>query len=184
MPTAIAYRRAPLVDPALVPLSDAAVHADGLQKQLTELALGLVDINRMSSLDAALATKLGGYTQTPPFPDVEAAAGLLPAEPDRFAALLRAASMLAAMGRISGGRVPETPFTQPVSSVSVMRQASSSPMPRRRGARAASERREPPQSGQVSCFKNFSTRFMPFSSLTLASAFCTCLLYTSPSPRD
>ena len=33
MPTAIAYRRAPLVDPALVPLSDAAVHADGLQKQ-------------------------------------------------------------------------------------------------------------------------------------------------------
>ena len=46
MPTAIAYRRAPLVDPALVPLSDAAVHADGLQKQLTDLALGLVDLNR------------------------------------------------------------------------------------------------------------------------------------------
>ena len=61
MPTAIAYRRAPLVDPALVPLSDAAVHADGLQKQLTDLALGLVDLNRMSPLDAALATKLGGY---------------------------------------------------------------------------------------------------------------------------
>ena len=99
MPTAIAYRRAPLVDPALVPLSDAAVHADGLQKQLTELALGLVDLNRMSSLDAALATKLGGYTDTPPFPDVEQAARLLPGEPERFAALLRAASMLAAMGR-------------------------------------------------------------------------------------
>lgn len=99
MPTAIAYRRAPLVDPALVPLSDAAVHADGLQKQLTELALGLVDINRMSSLDAALATKLGGYTETPPFPDVEEAARLLPGEPERFAALLRAASMLAAMSR-------------------------------------------------------------------------------------
>ena len=95
MPTAIAYRRAPLVDPALVPLSDAAVHADGLQKQLTDLALGLVDLNRMSPLDAALATKLGGYTETPPFPDVEAAAGLLPNEPERFAALLRAASMLA-----------------------------------------------------------------------------------------
>lgn len=99
MPTAIAYRRAPLVDPALVPLSDAAVHADGLQKQLTDLALGLVDLNRMSPLDAALATKLGGYTVTPPFPDVEAAAGLLPNEPERFAALLRAASMLAAMER-------------------------------------------------------------------------------------
>lgn len=99
MPTAIAYRRAPLVDPALVPLSDAAVHADGLQKQLTDLALGLVDLNRMSPLDAALATKLGGYTETPPFPDVEAAAGLLPNEPERFAALLRAASMLASMER-------------------------------------------------------------------------------------
>ena len=68
MPTAIAYRRAPLVDPALVPLSDAAVHADGLQKQLTDLALGLVDLNRMSPLDAALATKLGGYTDTAPRP--------------------------------------------------------------------------------------------------------------------
>lgn len=105
MPTAIAYRRAPLVDPALVPLSDAAVHADGLQKQLTDLALGLVDLNRMSPLDAALATKLGGYTETPPFPDVEAAAGLLPNEPERFAALLRAASMLAAMERDKQARL-------------------------------------------------------------------------------
>ena len=57
MPTAIAYRRAPLVDPALVPLSDAAVHADGLQKQLTELALGLVDLNRMSPLDEYALTR-------------------------------------------------------------------------------------------------------------------------------
>ena len=67
MPTAIAYRRAPLVDPALVPLSDAAVHADGLQKQLTDLALGLVDLNRMSPLDAALATKLGRLYGNPAF---------------------------------------------------------------------------------------------------------------------
>ena len=103
MPTAIAYRRAPLVDPALVPLSDAAVHAGGLQEQLAEMALSLVDLNRMSPLDAALATKLGGYTQTPPFPDVEAAAGFLPAEPERFAATLRAAAMLSAMARDKQG---------------------------------------------------------------------------------
>ena len=98
MPTAIAYRRAPLVDPALVPLSDAAVHAAGLQNVALherEQLRRAVEAN----LDAALATKLGGYTETPPFPDVEAAAGLLPNEPERFAALLRAASMLAAMER-------------------------------------------------------------------------------------
>ena len=93
MPTAIAYRRAPLVDPALVPLSDAAVHADGLQKQLTELALGLVDLNRMSPLDAALATKLGGYTETPPFPDVEEAARLLPGDAARSSAAKRSGSL-------------------------------------------------------------------------------------------
>ena len=36
MPAANAYRRAPLVDPAYVPVADASVHADGLQKKLTE----------------------------------------------------------------------------------------------------------------------------------------------------
>ena len=41
----------------------------------------------------------------------------------------------------------------------------------------AAESLVPWQSGQTSSFKNFSTRFMPFSSLTLASAFST--VYTA-----
>ena len=99
MPSATAYRRAPLVDAAFVPLSDAAVHADGLLSELTDHALRLVDLNRMSAMDAILATKLGGYTQTPPVPDVEAAASQLPDEPRAFIETVRAASMIAAMSR-------------------------------------------------------------------------------------
>ena len=81
--------------------------------------------------------------------------------------------MLSAMGRISAGRLAGTRSTHWVSSASGIVQASASEMPRRRGARAASDRRVPWQAGQVSCLRNFSTRFMPFSSLTLASAFST-----------
>ena len=61
----------------------------------------------------------------------------------------------------------------PHSSESVIVHASSSEMPRSFGARAAADRRVPPQSGHTSSFRNFSTRFMPFSSLTLARAFST-----------
>lgn len=103
MPTAIAYRRAPLLDPAFVPLSDAAVHTDGLQQTLTDRALAMVDVNQMSALDAILATKLGGYTQTPPMPDVEGAAALLPAEGRLFVETARAAAMIAAMKRDKEG---------------------------------------------------------------------------------
>lgn len=99
MPTATAYRRAPLVDPAYVPLSDAAVHAGGALDELTQRALKLVDVTRMSPLAAVLATKLGGYTQAPALPDLEAAARLLPAEPGRFVQTLRAAAMISAMKR-------------------------------------------------------------------------------------
>ena len=81
--------------------------------------------------------------------------------------------MLSAIGRMASGNVCGTPETHFTSCVSVIWQASSSEMPRTLGCRAASHRRVPPQSGQVSCFKNFSTRFMPFSSLTLARAFST-----------
>ena len=81
--------------------------------------------------------------------------------------------MLCAIGRIGAGRLSGTPPTQTASSESVIRQASSSEMPRSFGARAASLSRLPPHSGQTSCRRNFSTRFMPFSSLTLASAFST-----------
>ena len=99
MPSAIAYRRAPLLDPAYVALSDSAVHTAGLQQELAERALAMVDVNRMSALDAMLATKLGGYTQAPPMPDVEGAAALLPAEGKLFADTARAACMAAAMNR-------------------------------------------------------------------------------------
>ena len=99
MPSAISYRRAPLVDPAYTALSDAAVHADGLVKQLTDRALKLVDLGRMSALDAIVATKLGGYTQTPPVPDVEKALELLPADAETFAKVMLAASMTASMSR-------------------------------------------------------------------------------------
>ncbi|MEF9879593.1 MAG: glycoside hydrolase family 127 protein [Clostridia bacterium] len=103
MPSAIAYRRTPLVDSAFVALSDAAVHTDGVQEQLTKRALSLVDVTRMTPLDAVLATKLGGYTELPPLPDVEAAVELLPAQPERFIQILRAASMLCAMSRDKQG---------------------------------------------------------------------------------
>ena len=99
MPTATAYRRAPLTDPAYTPLSDAAVHTDGLLSRLTQNALGLVDLTRMSPLDMVLATKLGGYAETPPMPDVEAAKASMTDDPAAFAATMRAAAMLASMNR-------------------------------------------------------------------------------------
>ena len=46
-------------------------------------------------------------------------------------------------------------------------------MPRSLGALAAADSRVPPQSEQTPCFKNFSTRFIPFSSFTLDRAFST-----------
>ena len=99
MPAALAYRRAPLLDPAYVPLGDAAVYAAGLQKELTDRALVMVDVNSMSALDAVLATKLGGYTQAPPMPDVQAAAAVLPEGSKAFADTARASALIAAMNR-------------------------------------------------------------------------------------
>ena len=81
--------------------------------------------------------------------------------------------MLSAMGRISRGREAGTPSTQSSRSERVSRQTSARETPRSRGARAASERRVPPQSGQTLSFRNFATRFMPFSSFTLDRAFST-----------
>ena len=72
MPAASAYRRAPLVNPAYVPLSDAALHPEGTMKNRIEQVLNMVSPRHMSTLDSVLATKLGGYAQLPPMPDVEA----------------------------------------------------------------------------------------------------------------
>ena len=85
--------------------------------------------------------------------------------------------MLSAMSRITGGTDSGTAFTQGTRLSSVMAQASSSVFPPSTDDRAFSQRRVPPQSGQTSCFRNFSTRFMPLSSFTRASAFST--VYTA-----
>ena len=81
--------------------------------------------------------------------------------------------MLWAIGLISSGRDVGTASTQRARSERLIWQTSSSESPWILGALACSDRRVPPQSGQGSCFKNFSTRFMPFSSLTLERAFST-----------
>lgn len=103
MPTAASYRRAPLIDPAYVPLSDASIHPEGPLKELIDRALQRVDVNRMTALDSVLATKLGGYAELPPMPDVESAASLLPGEPGRYLEVLTAAALLASMGKDKEG---------------------------------------------------------------------------------
>ena len=89
------------------------------------------------------------------------------------AVLWKASHMLRAMGRIGSGRLPGTPRTHSTRSERVMEHASSRDIPRSLGARAASDRRVPWQSGQTSSLRNFSTLFMPFSSFTLAREFST-----------
>ena len=66
MPAASAYRRAPLVNPAYVPLSDAALHPEGTMKARIQQVLNMVNTRHMSTLDSVLATKLGGYAQLAP----------------------------------------------------------------------------------------------------------------------
>lgn len=98
MPAATAFRRPPLVDPAYVSLSDAAVHAAGPLQTLVERALGAAQGARLTPLDQALATRLGGYTQAPPMPDLAAAArAALP--PGEWLSLVRAGEMIAVMTR-------------------------------------------------------------------------------------
>ena len=96
-----------------------------------------------------------------------------PSSSSRRATVWKDWQMLSAMGRISSGREPGTAFTHCTSWERDMAQAWSREMPRSLGARAASLRRVPWQSGQVPSIRNFSTRFMPFSSFTLARAFST-----------
>lgn len=95
MPTVDAYRRAPLVNPAFVPLADAGVQTEDLLGELTRQVLGLADISAMTPLDAVLASKLGGYTDMPPVPDLEAAAAALRSDPRGFILTARAALHIA-----------------------------------------------------------------------------------------
>ena len=99
MPTYDSFCRAPLVDPAYVALPDNAVHPEGLLAQLTRQALDTVDLNAITPLDAVLATKLGGYADLPPTPNLEAAAGSLPGDPRPLMDAARAALMIAAAGK-------------------------------------------------------------------------------------
>ena len=81
--------------------------------------------------------------------------------------------MFFAISRISSGREDGICFTHSTESFSVIVHAWSREIPISFGARAASDSLVPPQSGQVSSRRNFSTRFIPFSSLTLFRALST-----------
>ena len=45
-----AYRRAPLVDPVYVPLTDAAVNTDGLIKLLASRVLKMINVEKLAHI--------------------------------------------------------------------------------------------------------------------------------------
>ena len=94
-----------------------------------------------------------------------------------FATSKKESQMLFPIGCISTGKEAGTALTHSITSDNGFLHTSSREIPINFGALALSERRVPMQSGQISSFKNFSTRFMPFSSLTFARAFST--VYTA-----
>lgn len=96
MPTVEAYRRAPLVNPAFVPLSDSSVQTGGLLDAVTQKVLSLAHIDAMTPLDAVLASKLGGYADLPAAPDIQTAAAELHRNPHGFMLLARAVLLIAA----------------------------------------------------------------------------------------
>lgn len=96
MPTVDAYRRAPMVNPAFVPLSDTSVQVEGTLSAIIRQVLDMADVGAMTPLDAVLASKLGGYTDLPPTPNVEAAATELRENPRGFVLLARAVLLTAA----------------------------------------------------------------------------------------
>ena len=99
MPTYESFCRAPLVDPAYVTLPDSAVHTEGSMENLVRQALDTVAMDAMTPLDAVLATKLGGYTDLPPMPNLSAMAADLPSNPRAFMDALRAGLMIASAGK-------------------------------------------------------------------------------------
>ena len=99
MPTYESFCRTPLVDPAYVELPDHAVHTEGTLQTLIQRALEQVDLSALSPLDAVLATKLGGYTDMPPMPNLTAAAETLAAAPRPFMDAVRAGLMIATASR-------------------------------------------------------------------------------------
>ncbi len=102
MPAVEAYRRAPLVNPAFVPLADATVQVGDLLGTLIQRVLSQADISAMTPLDAVLASKLGGYTDLPPAPDLEAAVASLRTDPRGFVLLARAVLLTASATQDKG----------------------------------------------------------------------------------
>ncbi len=95
MPSYQQYCRPPLVDPAYVALPDAAVHAEGSLRTLTDKVLNLTNPDAVLPLDAVLASKLGEYTTLPPLPPIKELADTLPESLPAFVPALRAAIMTA-----------------------------------------------------------------------------------------
>lgn len=98
-----ACRRAPLVNPVFAPFADQAIHPEGLLGKMINQVLEYVDVSRMSSLDSVLATRLGGYAELPPMPDVDAAASLLPDAPGRYLGVVESATLLSIFTRDKEG---------------------------------------------------------------------------------
>lgn len=99
MPTYDSFCRAPLADLACVALPDNAVHTEGTLEKMIRRALGTVDLAALSPLDAALATKLSGYDDLPPMPNLSAAVAYLPARPRDFIDAVHAGLMIASAAR-------------------------------------------------------------------------------------
>ena len=83
------------------------------------------------------------------------------------------ATSVAAMSRISAGSASGTPFAHASTSRSGIAVTSANPYLPIRGARAASLRRVPPQSGQVRSTRNLATLANRFSSTARSSSFST-----------
>ena len=103
MSAASACRRAPLVNPVFAPFADQAIHPEGPFGNMFRQTLDFVDVSRMSSLDSVLATRLGGYNEMPPMPDVEAAQKYLPSDPGLFLDTMESATHIAIAARDKEG---------------------------------------------------------------------------------
>ena len=96
MPTYHHYCRPPLVDPVYVALPDGAVHVEGTLLALFDGVLKFANPDTVLPLDAVLASKLGEYTELPPYPAIGVYAAALPDGLLEFASAMRAAVMTAA----------------------------------------------------------------------------------------
>jgi hypothetical protein len=92
-----------LVDPAYVTLPDSAVHLDGALGKCCQQVLDMVDLEQMTVLDAVLASKLGGYAQMPPMPQLEELGAKLPEGVETFIRALLAGMMIASSNRDKNG---------------------------------------------------------------------------------